>query len=519
VALDGTDPANLVVYAGDDPSALGTAGAGRWFQITQTSAAPGPPGSPLDVVATGGGTLPTAIVSWSPAQVAQPITSYTVHNSFASDGHLLPDALVTPLSGGIYPPTATAISVAQNVAYQFQVSASNAQGSSALSALSNTIPLGAAIPGAPTNVSAVAGDTQASVSWTAPVNTNGSIVTSYTVTALANGVPSASVTVAATAANSVSTLISGLTNGVAYTFSVHGTSVGGDGPESSPSTPITPSATNVPIMKILVTGPVSQSPVPAVVAYEVIVTNTSLFPVNNVIVNNVLSTTDRASIIVAQPPQGTCTQGGSGVTTVACALGSLPGGASVTIDVAVQMQNAQITLTSRVTANDVAGSSTTFKEEHRTTTPPGTPPPPGAQQVSLSFSANGVPTTLNPGKAGTLTWTVQNTTGVAANNVVLALNIDSLLTITSVTVFPSTGSDPVTCNAPVPGLINTNLVLCSIPSLGGPKASNPVTVMKVTVNITAPNQNNLQFLPGGTLSFDGIDTSNPTATIVIRIHS
>ena len=518
VALDGTDPANLVVYAGDDPSALGTAGAGRWFQITQTSAAPGPPGTPLDVIATGGGTLPTAVVSWSPAQVAQPVTSYTVHNSFASNGQLLPDALVTPLAGGLYPPTSTAISVAQNVAYQFQISASNAQGSSALSALSNTIPLGAAIPGAPTSVSAVAGDTQASVSWTAPVNTNGSIVTSYTVTALANGVPSSSVTVAATAANNASTLISGLTIGVAYTFTVHGTSVGGDGPESGPSTPITPSATNVPIMKILVTGPVSQSPVPAVVAYEVIVTNTSLFPVNNVIVNNVLSTTDGAFIIVAQPPQGTCTQGGSGVTTVACALGSLPGGASVTIDVAVQMQNAQITLTSRVTANDLAGSSTTFKEEHRTTTPPGTPPAPGAQQVPLSFSANGVPTSLNPGKAGTLTWTVQNTTGVTANNIVLALNIDSLLTITGVTTSPSTGSDPVTCNAPVPGLINTNLVFCSIPSLGGPKASNPVTVMKVTLNITAPNQNNLQFLPGGTLSFDGIDTSNPNATIVIRVH-
>ncbi|HEV8493648.1 MAG TPA: hypothetical protein VGR76_15335, partial [Candidatus Angelobacter sp.] len=128
VGIDGTDPANLIVYAGDDPSALGTAGAGRWFQTTQTSAAPGPPGTPLDVIATGGGTLPTATVSWSPAQVAQPLTSYTVHNSFASNGLLLPDVLVAPLGGGLFPPTSTNINVAQNVAYQFQVSASNAQG-------------------------------------------------------------------------------------------------------------------------------------------------------------------------------------------------------------------------------------------------------------------------------------------------------------------------------------------------------------------------------------------------------
>jgi hypothetical protein len=35
------------------------------------------------------------------------------------------------------------------------------------------------------------------------------------------------------------------------------------------------------------------------------------------------------------------------------------------------LQKAQITLTSPVTANDVAGAFTTFKEEHRTTSPPG----------------------------------------------------------------------------------------------------------------------------------------------------
>jgi len=519
VELDGTDPANLIVYAGDDPSALGTAGAGRWFQTTQTSAAPAPPGTPLDVIATGGGLLPTATVSWSPAQVAQPITSYTVHNNFASNGLLLPDVLVAPLGSGLFPPTSTNINVAQNVAYQFQVSASNAQGSSPLSAPSNVAPLGAGIPAAPTGVSAIAGDTQAYVSWTAPVNSNGTLITSYMVTALVNGVPSGiSSTVAAPATRSVNTIVSGLTDGTAYSFSVHATSAGGNGLESAPSVPITPSAANVPVMKILVSGPPSQNPVPAIVSYEVTVTNTSLFPVTNVIVNNVLSTTDGAFIIVAEPPQGTCTAGGTNVTNVACSLGNMSPGQVVVIDVAVQMHLAQITLTSRVTANDVAGSSTTFKEEHRTTSPPGTPPPASAPQISVPISGNGVPTSLNPGKAGTLTWTVQNTTGVQANNLLLALNIDSLLTITGVTATPNSGNNPVTCNAPVPGLINTNLVICSIASLGGPKAANPVTVMKVTVNITAPNQNNLQLLPTGTVSFDGIDSSNPTATITIRVH-
>jgi hypothetical protein len=89
------------------------------------------------------------------------------------------------------------------------------------------------------------------------------------------------------------------------------------------------------------------------------------------------------------------------------------------------LQKAQITLTSPVTANDVAGSSTTFKEEHRTTSPPGTPPPPNAPQISVPISGNGVPTSLNPGQAGTLTSTVQNTTGVQANNLLLTMNIYS----------------------------------------------------------------------------------------------
>jgi hypothetical protein len=69
-----------------------------------------------------------------------------------------------------------------------------------------------------------------------------------------------------------------------------------------------------------------------------------------------------------------------------------------------------------------------------------------------------------------------------------------------------------------PGINQYQPVICSIASLGGPKAANPVTVMKVSVNIVAPNQTNLQLLPTGTVSFDGIDTSNPSSTITIRVH-
>jgi hypothetical protein len=129
-----------------------------------------------------------------------------------------------------------------------------------------------------------------------------------------------------------------------------------------------------------------------------------------------------------------------------------------------------------------------------------------------------LPTSLNPGASGTITATVQNTTGVAANSLLLTLNIDSVLTITGVIAAPRNGTNPVFCNPPTPGLINTNVIICSIASLGGPKAANPVTALSVSVSVIAPNQAGLQLLPGGTVSFDGIDSSNPTATAVLRVH-
>ena len=512
VVLDATDPANLVLYTGDDPSGLGTAGAGRWFQTVQSPAVPDVPGTPLNVVATivnGQATL-----SWSPAQAGQPVTSYTIHNSFSSSETLLPDIPVVPVSGA-FPPTSATFTVAPNVAYQFQVSASNGQGSSPLSLPSNLAPL-IPIPGAPTAVQAIAGDTQAYVSWTPPANTAGGI-TSYTVTAFVNGTPAGiSATVPASASTPTNAVISGLNNGTNYTFTVHASTSSASGAESVPSNSITPSNTNLPVMRVLVTGPVAEQNTPVIVTYEVTVTNTSLFPVNSIIANNFLTTTDTSFIIAAEPQQGTCSPGGVGVTNVACQLGDMAPGAVVTIDVVVLMQKSQITLTSRVTGLDANGDSLTFKQEHRSTGS-GNPPPGSAQSVSVPVSANATPTTLNPGQSGKFVWTVQNTTGVVANNVSFAISIDTGLIINSVVVSPNSGSDPAFCNAPAPGLANTNLITCNMTSLGGSKTSNPVTLMTVTVNVTAPNRTGLTFLPSGTVSFDGTNSSNPTATLVIKV--
>jgi uncharacterized repeat protein (TIGR01451 family) len=466
------------------------------------------PGAALNVVAAEVGN--NALISWSPAQVAQPVTSYTVQNNFASNGVTLPDVAVLPRAGGLYPPTSITIpGLVPGVVYQFQVLATNGQGSS-LSAPSNTIPVGVALPGTPSAVTAVAGDAQAAVSWTLPQSVNG--ITSYTVTARVNGVSSgitATVPPPAPGSSSGSAIVSGLTNAVAYTFTVHASNSAGEGLESAPSLPVTPLISNVPNTTVVVNGPPGVASTPTQVTYNVVVTNASLFPIQNVSVNNVLSTTDGAFIISAAPDSGTCSATGAGVTQTICNVSSMAPGQVLNITVLVQMNAATITLTSTVTGFDANGSSLTFSREFRTTQPSIAAPPPPVK-ISVPVSGSATPSTISPGATGTFIWTVSNGTNTVANNVVFTITIDPALTINSVTVTPASAS----CGAPAPGL-GGNVIVCTIANLG--KSINVQTIT-MTVGVTAPPPPaNLQFLPSGTVTFDGTDTSNATATLVVRV--
>jgi uncharacterized protein YhjY with autotransporter beta-barrel domain len=92
------------------------------------------------------------------------------------------------------------------------------------------------VPGAPTIGTAIAGDTQASVAFTAPLNIGGSAITSYTVT-----VSPADVAPINGASSPI--VVTGLTNGQPYTFTVTADNVAGTGPASMASNSITPAAT------------------------------------------------------------------------------------------------------------------------------------------------------------------------------------------------------------------------------------------------------------------------------------
>ncbi|MCS6237038.1 tandem-95 repeat protein [Shewanella baltica] len=104
----------------------------------------------------------------------------------------------------------------------------------AATTVSRSFSISAVVPGAPTAASATAGDTQASVTFSAPIFTGGAAITGYTATSNPGGFTGASASSPLT--------VTGLTNGVAYTFTVTATNSVGTGAASTATSSTTPKA-------------------------------------------------------------------------------------------------------------------------------------------------------------------------------------------------------------------------------------------------------------------------------------
>jgi len=92
------------------------------------------------------------------------------------------------------------------------------------------------VPNAPTSVSASAGDSEATVSFTAPANVGGGAISSYSALSTPGGV------VASAASSPIS--VTGLSNGTAYTFAVWATNTYGPSAFSASSNSVTPAVLN-----------------------------------------------------------------------------------------------------------------------------------------------------------------------------------------------------------------------------------------------------------------------------------
>ncbi|WP_418063738.1 fibronectin type III domain-containing protein [Pimelobacter simplex] len=198
-----------------------TNGAGQ-SDPSASSAAVTPSGLPLVPTAVSASPQDGAArVSFTPPldDGGATITSYTVSASPGTASATCPSSpcTVEDLDNG--------------TAYTFTVRATNANGDSAESDPSAAV-TPVAVPGAPTHVAAEPGDGDADVFFTAPGKDGGSTITSYTVTAAPGDAT-------ATCPGSPCR-VEGLTNGTAYTFTVHASNDQGDSAESDPSAAVMP---------------------------------------------------------------------------------------------------------------------------------------------------------------------------------------------------------------------------------------------------------------------------------------
>ncbi len=231
---------NSVAVDGSTRSAVVTGlsnGTSYTFTVTATNAvgtgdvsAPsaavtptGPPDPPTGVTAVGG--VGQATVSWiAPASDGgSPVTSYNVTSTpgdlTASVGGAVLSAIVTGLTNG--------------TPYTFRVGASNAGGASAPSARSaTTTPKGP--PLAPTNISAVPGNAEATVNWSAPASDGGSAILLYNIVSSPDGLSKA------VNGTDLTGVVTGLTNGAPYTFTVTALNALGASPPSTTSASVVP---------------------------------------------------------------------------------------------------------------------------------------------------------------------------------------------------------------------------------------------------------------------------------------
>jgi hypothetical protein len=190
-----------------------------------------PPGQPIIGSPTVGSTSVT--VRWSPPLFdgGSPVTGYTVHTFRAQDLAWVRSTDAPATARGL-----TVGGLTNGTAYRFVVDATNAQGTGNISQWTaavapRTVPSAARI-GTPSAANAAA-----VVRWAAPTSNGGSGITGYAIRAYRGTTVVRTVTAAGT---STSATVTGLANGVAYTFTVTAVNAAGAGPSSARSVAVVP---------------------------------------------------------------------------------------------------------------------------------------------------------------------------------------------------------------------------------------------------------------------------------------
>lgn len=176
-------------------------------------------------------------VSWTAPtdSFGQQITGYRIERRTA-DGEFGPGSVLTASTNSAST-SFVDTTAANGQTYVYRVSAITDDGVGAGATSNEVTQFG--VPGAPTGVSASAGNAAASVSWTAPASNGGSAITSFRIERRANG-GSWQVAVENTGSTATNRTITGLVNGTSYEFRVSARNAAGVGAPSAPSAAVTP---------------------------------------------------------------------------------------------------------------------------------------------------------------------------------------------------------------------------------------------------------------------------------------
>jgi hypothetical protein len=166
-------------------------------------------------------------LTWTakPSNVGSPITGYVVTLISplpAPETMVLPNATVTATGGSV-----SISGLTNGTSYVFSVKSVSAIGQSAGGISRGVIP--ATLPNAPTSFTGTRAVTSAGLSWVAPTNTGGLPITGYTISYTLAGVAKVVNLKLVT-----STIIKGLVNDTAYTFTIQATNLIGPSIASSP---------------------------------------------------------------------------------------------------------------------------------------------------------------------------------------------------------------------------------------------------------------------------------------------
>jgi predicted RNA-binding protein with TRAM domain len=138
-----------------------------------------------------------------------------------------------PLSPNATTSPITITGLSNGTSYNVQIKAVNVFGDGIATASTTATPI--TTPGAPTIGTATAGNGQATVTFTAPASNGGSVITSYSVTSSPVGGAGS-----LNQAGSGTIIVTGLTNGTAYTFTVKANNAAGASAASTASNSVTP---------------------------------------------------------------------------------------------------------------------------------------------------------------------------------------------------------------------------------------------------------------------------------------